>query len=132
MKQKFCVLFLLFVLTAPAFVFAASEDQALISMERSEYEAVNNNSYTRTKAALTEHLTPLDLQTYSLDDMQVAWFDKDCAAVTSKFTGTGSYNGHAVKPGDWRVTTVYVKKGGKWLATFHQETLLTPMEQTQQ
>lgn len=151
MKSKFFVLLVMASILAPAFVLAAGQDDALISMEHALYDQVKNKDMkgfaanvtdnvvsidpqktTWDKAALVEYLTPIDMQQYSLTDSKVTWIDKDCAAVTSKFNGTATYNGQPMPPGDWTVTTIWVKKGGKWLATFHQETPVAPMEGMQQ
>jgi len=80
------------------------------------------------KASIVKYLTNLVMDQYSLNDMKVSWFDKDCAAVTYRFSGTGSMNGEALPPGDLYATTIWVKRGNKWLARYHQETPIMPMD----
>ncbi|MBA3805896.1 MAG: nuclear transport factor 2 family protein [Acidobacteria bacterium] len=60
---------------------------------------------------------PSDL---TLDDWKVIMIDKDAAIVTYRATPKAEACGP--EPVAERNTTVWVKRGGKWLAVFHQDT----------
>ena len=45
--------------------------------------------------------------------------------LTYKWTGTGTYQGQPIPSPTW-CSTVRSNKNGKWLAVFHQETLVMP------
>ncbi len=62
----------------------------------------------------------LKIKTWKLTDQKVAWADGNTAVVTSKWTGSGTFQGQPVPPVSY-CSTVWNKKGNKWLAVFHQE-----------
>ena len=57
-----------------------------------------------------------------IEDARVTWAGDDAAIVTYKWTGKGTMMGQPV-PSPTYSTTVWSKKGKKWLAVFHQETV---------
>jgi len=66
-------------------------------------------------------LDQLKIKTWKISDEKVAWVDPNTAIVTYKWTGSGTFQGQAF-PAVTYVSTVWTKKGDKWLAAFHQET----------
>jgi hypothetical protein len=58
----------------------------------------------------------------TLSDWKVIMIDKDAAIVTYT-TKTGAAVACGPEPVTARESTVWVKRGGKWLAIFHQDTL---------
>lgn len=132
-------------LLIPVFALASAEDEALMKMEHKMYEMVKNKDLKTfgemltddavnidpgnrswNKAAIIQYLTPLTVQEYKLTDMKVIWLDKDCAAVTYNFSGKAMMGDQPMPPGELQNTTIWVKKGGKWLARYHQETPIMP------
>ena len=65
-------------------------------------------------------LDQLKIKTWKLSDEKVSWVDPNTAIVTSKWTGSGTFQGQPV-PAVTYASTVWTKKGDKWLAAFHQE-----------
>jgi uncharacterized protein (TIGR02246 family) len=145
-----CWIFVLFLaLLFPVYIRASDKDGALKELETKIYESLVKKDLKTFSSMLTEdaisidpvaaqwgrtaiveYLKGLDMTQYNMSDVKVVWFDKDCAAVTYKFSGTASLNGEKMPPGDTLVTTIWVMKDGKWLARFHQETPVMPMPAT--
>ena len=65
-------------------------------------------------------LDKVKLTSSTLTDEKVWWADPNTAIVTSTWTGAGTYMGQPV-PTKTYSSTVWTKKGDKWLAVFHQE-----------
>lgn len=66
------------------------------------------------------------VKSYSLDNIKVTMLSKDIALMTYRFTHDTICNGKQEPSPVW-ASTVFVKRGKKWLGAFHQE---TPAEQT--
>lgn len=60
-----------------------------------------------------------------LDMFKILWVDANTAVVTYTWTGKGTYMDMPVKS-PTLASTVYTKRGEKWLAIFHQETPKAP------
>lgn len=65
-------------------------------------------------------LDQVKITTWKLSDEKVAWVDNNTAIVTSRWTGSGTFQGQPL-PADTYCSTVWTKKGDKWVAVFHQE-----------
>jgi hypothetical protein len=65
-------------------------------------------------------LDQVKIKTWKISDEKVSWVDQNTAIVTYKWTGSGTFQGQPV-PGVVYTSTVWAKKGDKWLAVFHQE-----------
>jgi hypothetical protein len=57
---------------------------------------------------------------WTIAGSRVVWIDSNSAVVTYKWTGKGSAGGQPVPPVVF-ASTVWTKRGGKWVAVFHQE-----------
>lgn len=69
---------------------------------------------------------PCDLKSYSFSDFKTTMLNKETVLVTYNAVQDGNCGGNAM-PGKVAVSTVYVKRGGKWLGAFHQESIvMTP------
>jgi hypothetical protein len=62
---------------------------------------------------------------WAITDSKVVWIDTSSAVVTYKWTGRGSMSGQPLPPVAF-ASTVWTKRGGKWVAVFHQETAAAP------
>ncbi|HEX8141135.1 MAG TPA: nuclear transport factor 2 family protein [Pyrinomonadaceae bacterium] len=74
-----------------------------------------------TKAETGKGIAESGPSELSLDEWKVMMINKETALVTYRVTAKGTVNGQAMT----RVTresTVWAKRGGKWLAVFHQDT----------
>jgi len=65
------------------------------------------------------------LSSWDITDSKVQWVDANTAIHTYKWTGTGTYQGQPIPSPIW-ASTVWAKKGGKWSAVFHHESVFTP------
>ena len=120
------------------------EDQ-LISMEKQAWEAWKNKNggFFQTfladdallvsptgvegKAASVKSISsmPCEVKGYSLDNFKLTMIDKDTALLTYSAKQDYSCNGKAGPPQVW-ASSVFVKRNGKWLGVFHQETPAEP------
>ncbi|MDX6501203.1 MAG: hypothetical protein QOG23_4463 [Blastocatellia bacterium] len=57
---------------------------------------------------------------YSLDNTKVTMLSNDVALLTYRYAHDAVCGGHPEASPLW-ASTVYVKRGGKWLIAFHQE-----------
>ncbi|HEY0543835.1 MAG TPA: nuclear transport factor 2 family protein [Pyrinomonadaceae bacterium] len=62
---------------------------------------------------------------FKIENPTVRRLDKDSAVISYKSTGTATYKGKT-SSGSSYDTTIYVRRGGKWLALFHQATDMMP------
>jgi hypothetical protein len=116
----------------------AATEKALIANEHKINEAVAKGD----KATFTSLVTPdawsadgngfmkvsdfssmmdqLKLTKWNITDEKVTWADANTAIVTYTWTGAGTFQGQKV-PAKTYVSSVWTKKGDKWLAVYHQE-----------
>jgi hypothetical protein len=65
-----------------------------------------------------------DIKSVSLDSFKLTKVDSDAVLLTYKGKAEGTCDGQA--PPTAYCTTLWVKRGSKWLALFHQETNVQP------
>jgi uncharacterized protein (TIGR02246 family) len=75
----------------------------------------------QSKAQIIETLKGGRLLEYTMTDLKAIQVDKDAMLVTYRTTGKFSAHGQEGAY-DARATSLWVKRNGKWLAVFHQET----------
>jgi hypothetical protein len=113
-------------------------DKALIANEHKINEAVAKGDKAAFTALVSAGATSLDgmgvmkvsefaemlnqmkITSWKLSDEKVSWVDSNTAIVTAKWTGAGTFQGQPVPPQTYS-STVWTKKGDKWVAVFHQE-----------
>ncbi len=80
------------------------------------------DSGTEGKAQVVKEATANDctINSFSFSDVKVTIVDKDAALLTFKAAQDGVCGGTAI-PKTVAATSLYVKRGNKWLAMFHQE-----------
>ncbi|HEX8774781.1 MAG TPA: nuclear transport factor 2 family protein [Pyrinomonadaceae bacterium] len=81
------------------------------------------NDGVHTKAETVKSVAAGNLSELALDEWKVLMLDKDAALVTYRVTAKGMVNGQEVS-GVTRESTLWAKRGGKWLAVFHQDTMV--------
>lgn len=119
----------------------SSAEEAIISMEKRAWEAVKNHDSKTfsdlfaaegwmadstgfiSRSAFLQTLNDLIITEYTLTDFKVMMIDKDAALVTYKADAKGTFKGQAFSPNATYVSTIWSKRGGKWVAVYHQETL---------
>ena len=79
-----------------------------------------------TKAAdFGKTLNQLKITSWHIMNPQVLWIDDKSAVVTYTWMGAGTYMGKPV-PDQTIASTVWTERSGKWVAVFHQESVLGP------
>ena len=63
----------------------------------------------------------LSIKSYKISDEKVAWVDGNTAIVAYKWTGSGTFAGQPF-PETVYASTVWTRRGDKWVAVFHTET----------
>ena len=129
---------------APAYQGAATPalsalDKALIANERKIADALMKKDRATLSALMSSEgwsgdasgfmktseflggLDQLAIKSYKISDEKVAWVDANTAIVTYTWTGSGTFAGQPF-PSTVYASTVWTKKGDKWVAVFHQET----------
>jgi uncharacterized protein (TIGR02246 family) len=61
----------------------------------------------------------------TVEDPQVKMIDQDAAILTYKSTGTETFKGKT-ETGTSYASSIWTKHGDKWVAVFHQESLVAP------
>lgn len=90
---------------------------------------VDPGGVTQGKDKAVDFMTknPCDVKSYSLGDMKIDWIDKDAALVTYKADADATCGGQKA-PSPVYAASLWVKKNGKWLGAFHQETAAAPAQ----
>ena len=83
---------------------------------------VNENGVA-TKATILQQMgsSNCDVKSFELSDIKVAFLASNVAVITYKSSQEGTCEGQALPAAVW-ASSVYVMRGGKWLAASHQET----------
>jgi hypothetical protein len=122
----------------------SSEKEALIALEKQAWEAWKTrdgkffesflseesigvgDSGVAKKAMIVKDIAGPDceVRSYSFDNYEVVMLDANTAILTYKADQDATCKGKAVPARVW-ASSVYIKRGGKWLNAFHQETPVT-------
>jgi hypothetical protein len=81
------------------------------------------NDGVHTKAETVKSVGAGNLSELTVDEWKVLTIDKDAALVTYRVTAKGMVNGQEASSVT-RESTLWAKRGGKWLAVFHQDTMV--------
>lgn len=116
----------------------AALDAALIANERKVNEAVAKGDKATFNSLVAADAMSADsggfmkvsdfagmfdqvkVKTWKLTDEKVWWVDPNTAIVTSTWTGSGTFQGQPMPPKTY-CSSVWTKKGDKWVAVYHQE-----------
>lgn len=119
----------------------AQSQRIIIANERKLWEAWKNKDIKPFKATLSADAvmvsdsgvadkaralkdmesTLCEVKTYELTDLKVKFFDSNNALLTYRSTQDATCGGQQVPAAVWS-SSLYVKRGGRWLAAAHQET----------
>jgi|SRR5579863_5897735 len=66
------------------------------------------------------------IASFSLSDFAYMWLDKDTVLMTYKASQDGTCGGTKIPP-KVIASSIWQKKGGKWISPFHQETVSSGM-----
>ena len=67
----------------------------------------------------------MKVTSWDMTDSKVQWVDATTAVHSYKWTVQGTYQGQPMPSPVW-ASTVWTKKNGKWMAMFHQESVVMP------
>lgn len=118
-----------------------SVEAQLIALEKQAWEAQKNRNGSFFQSFLSEDSIAVsatgvenkaqiikfmsgsscELKSYSLDNFKLVMLEKNTAILTYKLMQDAICNGKALPATVW-VSSLYVKRGGKWLGAFYQET----------
>lgn len=119
----------------------SSLEETIISMERRAWDAVKARDTKAfsdlfaadgvmvdaggmtTRTAFFQSLPDLTITDYTLSDLKVTMIGKDTALITYKADVKGSFKGQAFPPNTTYTSSIWTKRGGKWVAVYHQETM---------
>jgi hypothetical protein len=85
-----------------------------------DFLGVDAGGVTR-KADQADAMRDSELKDYALDDIKLVKATKNVVILTYKLTQHGTYKGEAI-PAKVHATSVWAKRGDKWVAVLHQET----------
>ncbi|MBA3243316.1 MAG: nuclear transport factor 2 family protein, partial [Acidobacteria bacterium] len=98
-----------------AFAAKLADDQIYVSGE---------GVYDKTQSV--EGVKKTDFKEFTTSDMKVLKIGQNAAVLTYTNVAKGTYEGKPLPDTPSRDTTIWVNRGGKWLAVFHQETYAQP------
>ncbi len=122
----------------------AATDDALLANERAMLEALERHDADAFKAMVLPDAWSADANGFSkvsdfvpmipqmtmtdwkMNDPKVVHVDANTAIVTYTWTGTATMPGMPTQDKPTYISTIWTKKGGKWLAVYHQETEAAP------
>jgi uncharacterized protein (TIGR02246 family) len=143
MKRSIIALALLTLIATFALAQTKPNDSVeaqIVALEKSAFEAWKNKDRKFFEEHMSEDGQYLDLNgvggkaqyvkaiidndckvtSYSLDNTKVTMLSNDVALLTYRYTHDVVCGGNPEASPLW-ATTMYVKRGGKWLIAFHQE-----------
>ena len=145
MVRKFVILAV--VALIPSFAAAqtdtAGTTKQIQAMEQALNAAIQKGDLNAFKANIGEDAVSMDgngpmpiaeflkefnqfkVTSFSIDQAKVTFLNDTAAVITYRWTGKGTMMGQPIPSPTWASTT-WLKRGGKWVAVFHQETLATP------
>jgi Domain of unknown function (DUF4440) len=113
-------------------------ERALIAKEKALWEAVKRGDIKSFKKDLTadyagvyedgihtvetdaQQISGVKMRSYALSDIKVTLPTADTAIMTYKVNSQGDYQGQDFS-GDYICSSVWVNRGGKWVAVMHSE-----------
>ena len=144
MFRKFLIVAV--VALVPSFAAAqtdtAGATKQIQAMEQAINAAIQKGDATAFKANIADDAITMDgngampiaeflkvfgqfkVTSFAIDQSKVTFLNDTTAIHTYRWTGKGSMMGQAMSSPTWSSTT-WVKRGGKWVAVFHQETIAT-------
>ena len=141
-RSSMCILVLSALMTS-SLCFAQAGHDALIAKEKEAFETFKTKKADAfgsllgkdflgvdangvlDKSAEVKSVAEADIKDYALSDIKVVMAAKNTAVLTYTLTQHGTYKGQAL-PAKVYASSVWVNRGGKWLAVFHQETPGSP------
>jgi hypothetical protein len=98
---------------------------AFAAMLAEDFMYVSNDG-VYDKAGTVDGIKEIEATDITLSDWKTVAINKDTAVVTYTVDMKGTSGGQPIPPGSMRAGSVWVNRGGKWVAVFHQD---TPVEE---
>jgi hypothetical protein len=92
---------------------------AFASLVAADGWSIDGNGIMKT-SEMAAALDQVVIKNYKISDERVSWVDPNTAIVAYKWTGSGTFAGQPFPPTVY-ASTVWTKKGDRWVAVFHQE-----------
>ena len=145
--MKKIILGVVLVLISVAGVAAQTKDEAnFMAMEKQAWDAfgkgdgkffetfladegmVGTDAGFSSKAQTVKDIStkPCELKSYEFSNFKVTMIDKNTALATYRVLQDGVCAGQPM-PKNVIASSIYVKRKGKWMAMFHQESAVQPM-----
>jgi hypothetical protein len=86
-----------------------------------DYLCIEANGVLMTKAENVAQLTHLTFSSFKIQDPQIRVLSPSAALIVARVRFAGTADGHSMS-GETLTSTVWVKRGNKWLAQLHTET----------
>jgi hypothetical protein len=103
------------------FLGAHPDTAAFERLVVSDYLCIEANGVLMTKAENVAQLTHLTFSSFKIQDPQIRALSPSAALIVARVRFAGIADGHN-KSGETLTSTVWVKRGNKWLAQLHTET----------
>jgi hypothetical protein len=128
---------------APSMMAGSASDDALVANERKMFAALEKNDADAFKALVTADgmsadangfmkisdflpmIATMKMTDWKINDPHVIHVDANPAIVTYTWTGMATMGDQTFDKPTY-ISTVWAKRGGKWLAVYHQETEAAP------
>ena len=128
---------------APSMMSRSATDDAIIANEHKIFDALQKNDADAFKALVTPDgmsadangfmktsdfipmIAQIKMTDSKLNDPHVVHLDANTALVTYTWTGTATMGDQTFDKPTY-CSTIWTKRGGKWLAVYHQETEAAP------
>jgi len=102
--------------------FAKGDMKAFHAMVAPDAVSIDMGGITKVNTPdFDKMMLSVKTQSWNIDSSQFYWVGDTTVVHMYKWTGKGTYEGQPIPSPTW-ASTVWANKGGKWLATFHQET----------
>jgi uncharacterized protein (TIGR02246 family) len=101
--------------------FDKGDVETLRGLMTEDHVSTLTYAHFSSAAELLKALSDYQFSEYTISALRVKPLTQDVALASHHATINGTYQGREV-PSPVQVTTVWVKRGGKWLEAFYQET----------
>jgi len=103
------------------FLGAHPDTTAFAELVTPDYLCIEANGELMTKAENVAQLTHLTFSSFKIQDSQVRMLSPSSALIVARVHFAGTADGHSMA-GETLTSTVWVKRGNKWLVKLHTET----------
>jgi hypothetical protein len=85
--------------------------------------SIDDGGMNKVDASMDKTLLAMKIQSWDIDGSKFYWVNDSTVVHMYRWTGKGTYEGKPVPSPTW-ASTVWSNKSGKWMAVFHQETVV--------